>query len=232
VSADLADGAWRLNGRADYVLHGQNADVLLVLARTAEGLAAFEVDPAAPGVVVTPLPTFDHTLRLARIDFDGSGARRLNAQGPVWSAVRQAQDLALVALAGEQAGAGRRCLEFTVEYAKTRIQFGRAIGSFQAIKHMAADLLLESESSISAARHAAARLADDAPDAEVAVSLAAFACADAFTAIAADSIQMHGGVAFTWDHPAHLYLRRARSSAQLFGAPSVHRERYLQALGG
>jgi alkylation response protein AidB-like acyl-CoA dehydrogenase len=232
VSADVADGAWRLNGRAGYVLHGQNADVLLVLARTAEGLAAFEVDPAAAGVAVTPLPTFDHTLRLARIDFAGAGARRLNAQGPVWSAVRQAQDLALVALAGEQAGAGRRCLEFTVEYAKTRMQFGRAIGSFQAVKHMAADLLLESESSISAARHAAACVADDAPDAEVAVSLAAFACADAFTAIAADSIQMHGGVAFTWDHPAHLYLRRARSSAQLFGAPSVHRERYLQALGG
>jgi alkylation response protein AidB-like acyl-CoA dehydrogenase len=232
VSADLSGEAWRLSGRASYVLHGQNADVFLVVARTADGLAAFEVDSFAPGVVVTPLPTFDHTLRLAMIDFDGAAARRLNAQGSVWSAVRQAQDLALVALAGEQAGAGRRCLEFTVDYAKTRIQFGRAIGSFQAIKHMAADLLLESESSISAARHAAARLAEDAPDAEAAVSLAAFACADAFVTIAADSIQMHGGVAFTWDHPAHLYLRRARSSAQLFGAPSVHRERYLQALGG
>jgi alkylation response protein AidB-like acyl-CoA dehydrogenase len=232
VSAEPDGEAWRLKGVASYVLHGQNAGVVLVLARTAEGMAAFEVDPAAAGVAVTALPTFDHTLRLARIVFEGAKARRLNASGPVWAAVRQAQDLALVALAGEQAGAGRRCLDFTVDYAKSRIQFGRAIGSFQAIKHMAADLLLESEDSISAARHAAARLDESSEDADVAVSLAAFACADAFTKIAADSIQMHGGIGFTWDHPAHLYLRRARSDAQLFGDPAAHRERYIQALGG
>jgi alkylation response protein AidB-like acyl-CoA dehydrogenase len=229
VSVAVVDG--RLSGHASYVLHGQNADVLLVLANASDGLAVFEVDPKSAGVTVTALPTFDHTLRLARIAFDGAAGRQLSVKGSVWDAARQALDLALVGLAGEQAGGARRCLDFTVDYAKARIQFGRAIGSFQAIKHMAADLLLETESAISAARNAAQKLADGAPDAAEAIALAAFACADAFTTTTATSVQMHGGIAFTWAHPAHLYLRRARADAQLFGTPAVHRERYLETLG-
>ncbi len=220
----------RLDGQSSYVLHGQNADTLLVLATDAQGLAMFEIDPRAEGVVIASLPTFDHTLRLARIVFDGAPATRINAAVPVWDAVIQALDLALIALAGEQAGAAKKVLDFTVDYAKTRIQFGRPIGSFQAIKHMAADLLLESESAISAARDAARKLVEDASDADAAVSLAAFACADAFVTVAANSIQMHGGIAFTWDHPAHLYLKRARSGAALFGSSNTHRERYLSKL--
>lgn len=218
-----------LTGEASYVIHGQNADVLFVLARTSEGLAVYEVDPASSGVSVVGLPTFDHTLRLARIEFDAAVGRKI--AGDAWRATEAAIKLALVGLAGEQAGGARRCLEFTVDYAKTRYQFGRAIGSFQAIKHMAADLLLETESATSAARHAAAKLADGAPDAEAAVSLAAFACADAYVKTTADAVQMHGGIAFTWAHPAHLYLRRARADAQLFGVSAVHRERFLTALG-
>lgn len=229
VDAEGTGDALRLSGVASYVLHGQNADLLLVLARTGEELAVFEVDPKAPGVAVAALPTFDHTLRLARIVFDKASGRRL--AGAAWPAAQAAIDLALVGLAGEQAGAAQRCLEFTVDYAKHRFQFGRAIGSFQAIKHMAADLLLETESAVSAARHAAARLAEGADDAEAAISLAAFACADAFTKTTADSIQMHGGIAFTWAHPAHLYLRRARADAELFGPPAAYRERFLKALG-
>jgi alkylation response protein AidB-like acyl-CoA dehydrogenase len=227
--AATADG--RLSGVASYVLHGQNADVLLVLANGPGGLEVVEADPKAHGVRVDALPTFDHTLRLARVEFADAQGRALAPARPVWPAVRQALDLALVALAGEQAGGAKRTLEFTVDYAKSRIQFGRAIGSFQAIKHMAADLLLETESAISAARNAAQKLADGAPDAEEALALAAFACADAFTTTTASAVQMHGGIAFTWAHPAHLYLRRARADAQLFGAPAAHRERYLQALG-
>ena len=222
-------GGWRLDGVADFVIHGQNADVLLVLAHAANGLGVFEVDPA--DAAIASLPTFDHTLRLARITFAGTKAKRIETGGHAWDAVKQALDLALVALAGEQAGAARRCLEFTVDYAKSRIQFGRAIGSFQAIKHMAADLLLESESAISAARNAAAKLAEGAEDVDVAISLAAFACADAFTRVTADSVQMHGGIAFTWVHPAHLYLRRARADAQLFGTSTDWRERFVEALG-
>ena len=218
-----------LSGVASYVIHGQNADVLLVLARTSDGLGVFEVDPRGAGVTISALPTFDHTLRLARIVFDGARGTRLSGAG--WPAAQAAMTLALVALAGEQAGGAQRCLEFTVDYAKNRYQFGRAIGSFQAIKHMAADLLLESESAISAARDAAAKLAAGDDGAPAAVSLAAFACADAFVKTTADAVQMHGGIAFTWAHPAHLYLRRARADAQLFGASNVHRERFLQALG-
>ena len=229
VTAAVAGDTPLLSGVASYVIHGQNADLLLVLARADDELAVFEVDPKASGVSVAPLPTFDHTLRLARIVFERAPGRRL--QGPAWPAAQKAMNLALVALAGEQAGGSQRCLGFTVDYAKNRYQFGRAIGSFQAIKHMAADLLLETESAFSAARSAAAKLAEGAEDAEAAVSLAAFACAEAFTRTTADAVQMHGGIAFTWEHPAHLYLRRARADAQLFGTPAAHRERFLQALG-
>jgi alkylation response protein AidB-like acyl-CoA dehydrogenase len=230
TAAASAEG-WRLDGPAAFVTHAQIADVLLVVARGPDGIGVFEVDPKASGVAIKPLPTFDHTLRLADIAFSGAPARRLSAAGPAWAAVDTALDLARVALAGEQAGAGRRVLDFTVDYAKTRIQFGRPIGGFQAVKHMAADLLLESESAISVARHAARALAEGAPDAKAQISLAAFACADAFSTITATAVQMHGGIAFTWAHPAHLYLRRARADAQLFGAPAYYRERYLSQLG-
>jgi alkylation response protein AidB-like acyl-CoA dehydrogenase len=231
VEAIGADEAWMLQGTASFVTHAQIAAILLVVARTSDGLGVFEVDPTTVGLTIEPLPTFDHTLRLADIRFDGAAARRLTPARPVSEAVEAALDLALIALAGEQAGGAKRTLEFTLDYARTRIQFGRPIGGFQAIKHMAADLLLESESAISAARHAAVALANGDQDARAAVSLAAFVCADAFCTVTAAAIQMHGGVAFTWDHPAHLYLRRARADAQLFGSPDVHRERYLQAIG-
>jgi alkylation response protein AidB-like acyl-CoA dehydrogenase len=231
VTARGEGEAAALHGVASFVTHGPIADVLLVVAKAGDGLAVFEVDPAASGVAIKSLPTFDHTLRLAEITFDGAAGRRLAATRPVWDSVEQALDLARVALAGEQAGGAKRVLDFTVDYAKTRAQFGRLIGSFQAIKHMAADLLLETESAISAARAAARSLAEGAGDARAAIDLAAFACADAFSAVTATAIQMHGGIAFTWAHPAHLYLRRARGDAQLFGGPDFYRERYLQALG-
>ena len=232
VQATQSGDTWALQGTASYVIHGQNAQLLLVVARTAQGMAVFEVDPASAGISMSPLPTFDHTLRLARIEFSSVPARLIGSNSNTWSAVEQALNLARVALAGEQAGGARKMLEITIEYAKQRVQFGRAIGSFQAIKHMAADLLLESESATSAARHAAQALADGANDADSAVTLAAFACADAFNTVTATSVQMHGGIAFTWEHPAHLYLRRARADAQLFGTSGFYRERYVQQLGG
>lgn len=236
VRAQPVASGWRLDGTAAFVTHAQVAGLLLVVARAADGLGVFEVqrgeDGFVDGLTTTQLPTFDHTLRLADLRFSGVAARRLACDRPAWAAVQQALDLTLVALAGEQAGGARRLLEMTVDYTNNRFQFGRAIGSFQAIKHMAADLLLECESAVSAARHAAHCLAEQSPEVDRAVSLAAFACADAFTTTAATSIQMHGGIAFTWAHPAHLYLRRARADAQLFGAPAWHRERFVQSLGG
>lgn len=209
----------RVSGTARFVPDAAIADLIVVASD--DGVFAVE----RSDVAVTPLPVFDRTRRMADVAFHGPATRIGDA-----SRVKAARDLGVVALAGEQAGGARRMLEITVAYATDRHQFGRAIGSFQAIKHMAADLLLESESATSAARDAARQMAEGTPTADAAVALAAFACADAFVRVAKDGLQMHGGIAFTWDHPAHLYLRRARSGAQLFGDSAVWRERYIQAL--
>ena len=209
----------RLTGTLRFVPDAAIADTILVAHDT--GVFAVAREDAG----VTPLPTFDRTRRLADVTLDAPVRQVTGA-----AAVAPARDLGLVALAGEQAGGARRVLDMTVDYARTRHQFGRAIGSFQAIKHMAADLLLEVESATSAARDAARQLAEDTPGKDAAVALAAFACADAYVRVASDAIQMHGGIAFTWDHRAHLYLRRARSAAQLYGDPAHWRERYVRAL--
>jgi alkylation response protein AidB-like acyl-CoA dehydrogenase len=218
-----------LTGGARYVTFGQAADVILVAARTPGGIGVFEVAPDAAGFTRTAESVFDPTVRLSAYAFDGTPARRLGTAG--WDAVADALDLAVIALAGEQAGGARRILDITVEYLKTRVQFGRAVGSFQALKHFAADLLLEVESATSAAQHAAEQRQSGGPAAAVAVALAGFACAEAFETTARQAIQMHGGIGFTWEHPAHLFLRRARSGAQLFGGSRAHRERYLVAKG-
>jgi alkylation response protein AidB-like acyl-CoA dehydrogenase len=222
-----ADGA--LTGASAYVTHGGGADVLLVVARAADGVGVYEIAPDAPGLTRTAEDVFDPTVPLARLAFDNAPARRIAGLGR--PEVAGALDLALIALAGEQVGGARRIFEITVDYLKTRIQFGRQIGGFQALKHYAADLLLDVESATSAARHAAAEHAAGSADAGGAVALAAFTCADAFHTTAMYAIQMHGGIAFTWEHPAHLYLRRARSGRQLFGGSPLHRERYLTAKG-
>jgi alkylation response protein AidB-like acyl-CoA dehydrogenase len=229
IEAKPANGLAALNGVASYVTHGQVANLLLVVAKTGTGFGIFEVSADASGLSRQALPSFDKTLRLARLEFANTPALQIGQMG--WPAVQSALDLALVAVAGEQAGGARRIFDMTVEYATTRIQFGRPIGGFQAIKHMAADLLIEVESSTSAARHAAEQLAEKTNQAEEAVSLAAFACAEAYSKVAAAAIQMHGGIGFTWEYPAHLFLRRARAYAQLFGPPTLYRERYLTQLG-
>lgn len=228
VSARQQGDVWLLDGTASFVLSANVADILLVVARTPEGLGCFEVSPKAAGVAASLLETWDRTLRLSRIIFSGAAATPL--AGIDEAAVERVLDLGRVALAGEQAGAARRIFDITVEYLKTRVQFGRQIGGFQALKHMAADLLIEVESATSAARAAARSLASGAPDAQALINLAAFACADAFSQVAATAIQMHGGIAFTWEHPAHLYLRRARADAQIFGQSEMYRDRYLTAM--
>ena len=228
VEATPAGNGWRLNGHASFVLSANIADLLLVVAKTPDGVAVFETDRNAEGVGLQRLEGWDRTLRMSRIAFDDAQATRL--AGLDGLAVERMLDVTRVALAGEQAGACRRIFNITVEYLRTRVQFGRPIGGFQALKHMAADLLIEVESASSAARAAAKALASDAPGKDGAVSLAAFACADAFSEVAENAIQMHGGIAFTWEHPAHLYLRRARADAQLFGTSDAHRERFVAAM--
>jgi alkylation response protein AidB-like acyl-CoA dehydrogenase len=199
-----------------------------VVAKTETGVATFEVAPNAAGVARTPMESFDRTQRFSRLEFHDVTAPPIAGAGA--QAVETMLDVARVALAGEQAGGARHVFDFTVEYIKMRVQFGRPVGGFQAIKHMAADLLLEVESATSAARHAAQALAEASPETSALVSLAGFACADAYAQIAATAIQMHGGIGFTWEHPCHLYLRRARADAQLLGSSSFYRERYVAAL--
>ncbi|GAA2544662.1 acyl-CoA dehydrogenase family protein [Mycolicibacterium diernhoferi] len=225
-----ADGT--LNGAAHFVTHGQVADVILVVADTGDGVGVFEVAADAAGFQRTAVTVFDPTVPLSTYTFADTPARRLGTAG--WEAVQQALDLAVVALAGEQAGGTRRIFDITISYLKTRFQFGRAIGSFQALKHMAADLLLEVESATSAAQNAAAQIAAVDSTAEArdgAVALAGFACAEAYVKTTMQAVQMHGGIGFTWEHPAHLYVRRARSGLQLFGDSGSHRERYLLSKG-
>lgn len=218
-----------LTGTAHYVTDGQVADVLLVVADGPDGIGVYEVDPDAAGFQRVAATVFDPSVRLSTFTFTDTPARRLGTAG--WEAVQQALDFAVIALAGEQSGGARRIFEITVDYLKTRIQFGRPIGSFQALKHMAADLLLKVESATSAAQNAAAQRASDLDTAGGAIALAGFACAEAYQDVAAAAIQMHGGIGFTWEHPAHLYLRRARTGMQLFGGPRLHRERYLLSKG-
>lgn len=228
VVAEPLGNGWRLNGTASFVTSANVADILLVIARTPIGLGCFEITPQETGIRIEPLQTWDPTIRLSRITFDNSDASPV--AGIDEAAIERTLDLGRVALAGEQAGAARRIFDITVDYLKMRVQFGRPIGGFQALKHMAADLLIEVESATSAARAAAQALDADAPDKNALVSLAAFTCADAFGEVAAAAIQMHGGIAFTWEHPAHLYLRRARADAQLFGQSDAYRERFVAAM--
>lgn len=229
LQATQNDGQWQVDGAVNMVLQARNADLWLAPAVTDQGAALFAIDAGTNGTTTAPLPSFDHTLALDRVELSAAPARLLGKTGDAEPAVHAAIDIGLIALAGEQSGGAQRMLDMTVEYANVRHQFGRPIGSFQAIKHMAADLVLEVESAISAARHAAAQA--NREDAAQWRHLAAFTCADAFSRTTADAVQMHGGIAFTWEHPAHLYLRRARADAQLLGHSDQHRESYLQSLG-
>lgn len=220
-----------ISGAKRFVLDAGTADLYYVLAAADDGPAIFAVDPGSPGVQVMPLTTVDPSRSLADVRFTETPATLVGGSDCGAAILTEALDRSAVALLGEQAGAARCAMEMARDYAKTRYQFGRAIGSFQAVKHMCADMLLEAESATSAARHVAAA-ADAAASGWIAdLALAQGYCSDAFVFVGATNIQVHGGIGFTWEHPAHRYLRRARGDAQLFGSPSWHRERYLQESG-
>jgi acyl-CoA dehydrogenase len=231
TSAELVGGTWHLTGNKHFVLDGLSAQLIYVLAATDTGAAVFAVDAGAAGLTVAPLTTVDPTRKQCRLQFVDTPARLIGRPGTGAEVFDAALDHAALALVSEQAGGARRAIEMATEYAKTRYQFGRAIGSFQAVKHMCADMLLEAESAVSAARFVAAAFADQTASRVADLALAQAYCSVAFVFVAATSIQVHGGIGFTWEHPAHLYLRRARSDAQLLGDPSWHRERYLQQIG-
>jgi alkylation response protein AidB-like acyl-CoA dehydrogenase len=215
-------GRTRLRGTVAGVADALPADILLVLA---DGVPAglYAVDAAAPGLTVAPVISLDATRQLADLTLDDVPARCV-ASGPV--AVRSVQ-AALAAgaamLAAEQLGSAQRCLDMTVAYLKERHQFARQVGSFQALKHRLADVWVAITQARSAARYAAACLASGDPDAPVAVALAKASCSEVAVHAAQECVQLHGGIGFTWEHPAHLYLKRSKSSSIGFGTPDWHR---------
>jgi hypothetical protein len=226
-TAAAADGGWRLHGGAHYVLYGDSADVLLAAAQAPDGIGLFEVDPDQDGVARTAGVGMDPSLRVAGVRLEGAVGQRIGT-GAGRPALARARDLACVALGAEQVGAAQQALAQTVEYTLTRVQFGRAIGSFQALQHRMADLhvLVESARSLCYAAAAAA----DGADFGLRAAAAHAYCADALTRTAAEMIQLHGAIGVTWEHNAHRYLKRAHAAAQLFGPPSGHVARIAAAL--
>jgi alkylation response protein AidB-like acyl-CoA dehydrogenase len=231
VSAVRDGDGWALTGAKPYVLNGAQANLVLVAARTDSGVSLFAVENPASGLSVKPLDVMDLTRRLASLTFDRCPAVLVGDEGAGWTTLAQLFDRAIAALACEQVGAAAAVLESTVDYLKVRQQFGRPIGSFQAIKHRCADMLVELESARSAAAYASAAITAGADDVSAAASIAKVYCSQAFYHIAAESIQMHGGIGFTWEHAAHLYFKRAKSAEVLFGSPSAHRERIADLVG-
>jgi alkylation response protein AidB-like acyl-CoA dehydrogenase len=228
--------SWMLSGTKMFVIDGHTANKVVVVARQAgtsgeDGIGFFVVDGDANGLTRTPLATMDQTRKQARLDFDGVAATPLGDVGSGWAALSKTLDQAAVCLANEMVGGAQKVLDMSVEYAKVRVQFGRPIGSFQAIKHKCADMLLEVESGKSAAYYAAWAAAEDNEELPVVASLAKAYCSDAYFHAAAENIQIHGGIGFTWEHPAHLYFKRAKSSEILLGDATYHRELLAQRIG-
>ena len=231
ATATKAGDGWTISGTKSYVLDGHVAHLLLVAARSSAGVSIFAVPADASGVTRTLLTTMDQTRKQAKIEFADTPATLVGTDGQGWAVLDRVLDLAAVALAAEEVGGAQFVLDMAVQYAKDRIQFGRPIGSFQAIKHKCADMLLEVESAKSAAYYAgwcAAEVNDELPQV---AALAKAYCSEAYFHATAENIQIHGGIGFTWEHPAHLYFKRAKSSELLFGDPSYWRELLAQRIG-
>jgi alkylation response protein AidB-like acyl-CoA dehydrogenase len=239
-----ADGAWEtgatrttakesgdgyvIDGTTYFVLDGTLADLILVTAATGDGTALFAVPGDAPGLTRRAHEAVDPTRVMARLDFASVPARLLSPDPAV---IETAVDHARIALAAEQAGGAQWCLDTAVAYAKTRHQFGRPIGGFQAIKHRCADMMVAVEAARSAAYAAALAPHADATDLAVAATGAQICCSRAYTEVAAGTVQIHGGIGFTWEHDAHLYYKRAKTDELMFGSPDWHRERLARFTG-
>ena len=230
MNAQQSGEGYVLDGAKRYVVDGHSAELIIVAARvpgpSAPNIALFVVSGASAGLNRRALIAIDETRKLAELDFRNVPARRLGLPGS-GAALTRAFERATVALAHELVGVAQALLESTVDYAKLRMQFGRPIGSFQAIKHKCAEMLLEVELAKAAAYYAAAAQDEDDADAAAFASQAKALASDACLNTAREAIQIHGGVGFTWDHDTHLWFKRAHSAALLLGDAAVHRERYI-----
>lgn len=236
LTASQTDADYRLNGTKSFVLDGCSADLLIVVARArgtsgSQGLSFFRVEPDAAGLTRQPLQSMDATRKLARLTFTNTPGIVLGELGNAAPALSRTLSLAAIALANEMAGGAQALLDSAVSYAKMRVQFGRTIGSFQAIKHKCADMLLEVESAKSAAYYAAQAAADNDSNLPALASLAKACASEAYVNTAANCIQIHGGIGFTWENDTHLWFKRAKSSEAFLGDPGYHRELFMQHRG-
>lgn len=230
VHAVPTDGdAWALSGSVDLVLDAQQADVLLVAATTPDGLGLFEIANPSAGLTIETLGTLDLTRPAASVHLDGALATRHGDD--FTEAQSRAVLVARAAVAAEMAGALQKLLELAVDYAKIREQFGRPIGTFQAVKHLCSDIYVTAESAVAVTRKAVRSVVDGEEDAALQVAVAQAYLSDEGPTAAEKALQVHGGIGFTWEHPVHLYLRKVKSGAMLFGAAPRQREDVAHLLG-
>lgn len=237
LSAKPSGGGWQLDGVKLFVPDADAADYIVVAARTRgegdDGISLFLVKGRPHGMTVTPLKTLDMTRRWSEVRFDGVKLDGGSLMGPAhkaWPALKRALDWATAALCAEMVGGTQKVLEASTEYAKSRHQFGKPIGIYQAVSHKLADMLVLSESGRSATYYAAWAVDADAPDRSLAASMAKAYVSDAYRKVAGDGIQVHGGIGFTWEHDMHLYFKRAKSSEVTLGDATFHRELVAQSL--
>ena len=232
-------GGFVLNGTKLFVLDAHLADALVVVARTGEGKAPeegvslFLVPKGTRGVDVKLLPTMDQTRKLCEVSFKDASVPAealMGVKGRAWPALARVVERATVALCAEMCGGAQRVLDMTTDYAKIRVAFGKPIGTYQGVKHKAADMLVDVENAKSLTYYAAWTVDENAPEAALAASMAKAYVTDAYRKVAGAGIQLHGGIGFTWEHDLHLYFKRAKSSEFTFGDATYHRERVAQLI--
>jgi alkylation response protein AidB-like acyl-CoA dehydrogenase len=228
--------AYTITGTKRFVIDGSNASLIIVAARLAgtkgeEGIGLFAVNADADGLVRESLQPLDPTRKQAQLELKDVKAKAIGTPGKDWAALQKTLDQISVLLSAEIVGGAQRCLDMAVQYAKDRVQFGRPIGQFQAIKHKCADMLLQIESGKTAAYYALWVAAKDDPELTTVAPMAKAFCSEAYFFAASENIQVHGGIGFTWEHDAHLYFKRAKSSELLFGDPTYHRDLLARRLG-
>ena len=237
LPAKASGGGFSLSGTKLFAHDAHNADVLVVPARSggsgSDGITMLLVDPKAKGVSIRVLKTMDQTRKLCEVKFDQVAVGKdavLGEVGKGWTLLDRLVDRAKVALCAEMCGGAQKVLEMSVEYAKVREQFGKPIGSFQAIQHKCANMMVQVESAKSATYYAAWAVANDVAEAHLAACMAKAYCSDAYRFVAAEGIQIHGGIGFTWEHDMHLYFKRAKGSEVTFGDATWNRELVAQVV--
>jgi len=231
ATASKDGDAWKINGTKLYVLDGHTADLIITAARTDAGVSLFAVAGDAAGLTRTALSTMDQTRKQARLEYSDVPAALIGTDGAGWDVLSQVLDLAAVALAAEQVGGSQEVLEMAVQYAKDRVQFGRPIGSFQAVKHRLADCFLAVERAGALAWFAVLTVAEDDDRRPLAVAMAKSAAGDCAQLLSRDGLQLHGGIGFTWEHDLHFSLKRAVTGDLLLGGAAFHRARAAELMG-